>query len=114
MTAYLHLEILVPIPLSFLLYADREGKCSALVGLYQLMPVVHLKRSIISLHMQFSALTAFHYDIHAVGFLFRIKVQWSDACGDGHIDIVRIDRRHFIYLDCILYFLLASGQYGCQ
>ena len=110
----LHLKILVAVPLAFLLDAYRESKLSSLVGLEQLVPVFHVEGCILSLHMQFSLLASFDYHIHTLCFFLRIKVQGSDTDRDGNTDIIGVDRRHFIYLDCIFDFLLASTHHRCQ
>ena len=92
-----YLKVLILAPLALAQHADSESQLSALVLSRQLVPVVDIEIGEVALHMQFSALAAFHHDIYCIDIVSHgIEVQGGDLCRYRHVDIVRIDLRQFV------------------
>ena len=76
------------------------------------MPVVDIEISEVALYMQFSALAAFHHDIHHVDVVSHgVEVQGRYLRRYRHIDIVGIDLRQFVDNRRILHPLGASQHH---
>ena len=61
------------------------------------MPVVHVEVGIVAVGMQFAAFAASDDDIHTRDIASDdIEVEWRNAHGDGHSDVVGIDGRQLV------------------
>ena len=91
--AHMHLEVAVLRPTAVFPHADGEHQVGAAVQRGQPVPLVDIEVGNIALHMHLAAFPAAHHHIQEVHLLVGgIEVERCDAHGNGHTDIVGIDR----------------------
>ena len=94
--------ILSPFPV--FLDADGQGDLSTLVLFCQLMPVVDVEVSPVTIDMYLSSLTALRDHIQAVNILVgKVEIQRCDIRRDRHPDIVRINLWQLLHLHDIFW-----------